>query len=74
MDIKVSEKDKKILEKYSIDVKKYDDLEDLLFEIDDVMTSYVDEYDEPLPEFLELEKVYDAILYENNSQFGNIAV
>ena len=67
MDIKVSEKDKKILEKYSIYVKKYDDLEDLLFEIDDVMTSYVDEYDELLPEFLELEKVYDAIFYENNS-------
>lgn len=59
--IKINEKNKKILKKYNIDIEEYDNLNELLLEIDDAMTSYVDEHDEPLTEFLELEKIYDEI-------------
>lgn len=65
MNLIVSEDDKKILMKYGIDVTKYDKLNDLLIEIDDEMTSHIDEHDEPLKEFLELERVYDRIFYAN---------
>lgn len=65
MSIKVTDEEKKILKKYNIDVEKYNGLNELLLEIDDEMTSHVDEYDEPLPEFFELEKVYDSIFYAN---------
>ena len=37
----------------------------MLIGIDDEMTTHVDEHDEPLEEFLELEKVYDRIFYAN---------
>lgn len=59
--IKINESDKKILEKYKIDYNKYEELNDLLIELNDVMISYRDENDEPLSEWLELEKVYDRI-------------
>lgn len=65
MNIKVTDEEKKILKKYNIDIEEYDNLNELLLEIDDAMTSYVDEHDEPLPEFLELEKIYDSIFYAN---------
>ena len=56
---------KKLIEKYKIDVNKYNKLNDLLEEIDEEMTAHVDKDDEPLPEFLELEKIYDEI-YDAN--------
>ncbi len=60
--IKINENNKKILlNKYKIDVDKFDEINDLLDELNDIMVSYVDENDEPLPEFLELEKIYDEI-------------
>ena len=65
MNIKITDEEKKILKKYNIDIEEYDNLNELLLEIDDAMTSYVDEHDEPLSEFLELEKVYDSIFYAN---------
>ena len=65
MNIKITDEEKKILKKYNIDIEEYDNLNELLLEIDDAMTSYVDEHDEPLSEFLELEKIYDSIFYAN---------
>lgn len=65
MKIHISEEDKKILKKYNINADEYNDLSELLLEIDDVMTYYVDEHDEPLKEFIELEQVYDRIFYAN---------
>jgi len=61
----ISEEDKNILKKYNINIDDFDDLKELLFEIDDEMTSHVDEHDEPLNEFIELQKVYDRIYYAN---------
>ena len=63
--MKITEKQKEILSKYDINVDDYNDLEELLFEIDDEMTSHIDENDEPLPEFLELEEIYDEIFDTN---------
>lgn len=59
--IKLNENQKKILNKYKIDYKKYHEINDLLDEINDIMVSFVDEEDEPLPEFIELEDLYDSI-------------
>lgn len=59
--IKINEEQKLILEKYKIKVEDYEEINNLLDEINDVMISFVDEHDEPLPEFLELEKLYDEI-------------
>lgn len=63
--LKVNEKQNLILKKYNIDYLKYKEINDLLDEINDIMVSYVDKNDEPLKEFLELEKVYDEIYYSN---------
>lgn len=63
--IKLNEKQKEILRKYNIDYLKYKEINELLDEINDKMISYVDYKDEPLEEFLELEKVYDEIFYQN---------
>ena len=65
MKIIITDQDKEILKKYNIYVNEYDRLRDLLIGIDDEMTTHVDEHDEPLEEFLELEKVYDRIFYAN---------
>lgn len=54
----------KILDKYNINYK-VDNLRELLINIDYVMTEYVDEQDEPLEQFLELERVYDEIYFAN---------
>lgn len=59
--IKLNENQKKFLNKYKIDYKKYHEINDLLDEINDIMVSFVDEEDEPLPEFIELEDLYDSI-------------
>lgn len=63
--IKLNEKQKEILRKYNIDYLKYKEINELLDEINDKMISYVDYKDEPLEEFIELEKVYDEIFYQN---------
>lgn len=54
----------KILDKYNINYK-VDNLRESLINIDYVMTEYVDEQDEPLEQFLELERVYDEIYFAN---------
>lgn len=64
----ISEEDKNILKKYNIYIDDFNDLKELLLEIDDEMTSYVDEHDEPLKEFIELQKVYDRIYYANKNK------
>ena len=61
----ISEEDKNILKKYNINIDDFNNLKELLLEIDDEMTIYVDEHDEPLKEFIELQKVYDRIYYAN---------
>lgn len=63
--IKITDKQKEILKKYKIDYKDFENVKDLLIEIDDEMTSHVDKNDEPLAEFKELESLYDEI-YNNN--------
>lgn len=61
----ILEEDKNILKKYNINVDNFESLDELLFEIDDEMTSHIDGQDEPLKEFIELQKVYDRIYYAN---------
>jgi len=63
--INVSQEDKDTLTSYKIEVDNYRTLSDLLDIIDEVMVSYVDEQDEPLEDFLILEKIYDRI-YDAN--------
>ena len=63
--INLNNRQKEILAKYKINYENKEILNDLLEEIDDVMVSYVDKDDEPLPEFLELEKIYDEIYDQN---------
>lgn len=63
--IKINSRQIEILKKYKIDYLKYNELNDLLDVINDIMVSYVDENDEPLREFIELEKLYDEIYYAN---------
>lgn len=67
--IKINKKDQEILSKYdNIKYKKYlementeENVEALLEEIDDELIEYRDENDEPLEEWLELEKIRDRI-------------
>ena len=63
--IKISDKSKKILEKYNIDYKQYDNVDDLLCTIDEEELKFYDKNQEPLKEYFELEKVYDEI-FDNN--------
>lgn len=65
--MKLLDKQIEILNKYNINYKECEDISDLLELLNDEMISYVDEDDEPLPEFLELEKVYDEI-YDQNTE------
>ena len=53
-----------ILEKYNIDYN-VESIGDLLINIDDVMTDYLDENDEPTKDFIVLEKLYDDIFDAN---------
>lgn len=70
--IEISEKNKKILDKYpEINYKKYigmeasdDNLDNLLEELDSALIRYRDENDEPLEEWLEIERVRDEIYYD----------
>lgn len=69
--INISEKDQMVLSKYkNIKYKKYLQMEatkkninELLEEIDDELIEYRDENDEPLYEWLELERIRDRIYY-----------
>lgn len=63
--IKITDAQKNILKKYNIDYNDFENVRDLLVEIDDEMTSHVDKNDEPLAGFKELESLYDEI-YNNN--------
>lgn len=65
--MKLLDKQIEILNKYNINYKECEDISDLLELLNDEMVSYVDEDDEPLPEFLELEKIYDEI-YDQNKE------
>ncbi|MEG1310314.1 MAG: hypothetical protein RSD06_05510 [Bacilli bacterium] len=60
MHVKLTEKQKEILEEYNIDyntnIKK-----ELLINIDFVMCDYLDKYDNPTEDFVILEKLYDEI-------------
>lgn len=73
--MRLSSKQKELLEKYSIsyedkEYKKSEDINKLLMEIDWEMTEHVDEDDEPLEDFLILEKLYDEIYYATTDEDG----
>lgn len=61
----LSDEQIKVLDKYNINYKECEDISDLLDILNDEMVLYIDDNDEPLPEFLELQKIYDSI-YEDN--------
>ncbi len=61
----LSDEQIKVLDKYNINYKECEDISDLLDILNDEMISHIDDNDEPLPEFLELQKIYDYI-YEDN--------
>ncbi|MDO5015307.1 MAG: hypothetical protein Q4E28_05080 [Clostridia bacterium] len=69
----IREESKKILDKYpNINYKKYVNLtpnakniNDLLNDIEDEMLLYHDRDWEPLEQWLELERIYDEIFYDN---------
>lgn len=58
----ITEEQKKQLEKYNIEIS---DVKNILLELDDEMTDHLDENDEPLPEFYEIQKLYDEIYKQN---------
>ena len=62
--MRLTKKQKEILDKYNISYE-VDNVNDLLINIDYVMTDYLDEKDEPTDNFRELEKLYDEI-YDDN--------
>ena len=62
--MRLTEDQIKILEKYNINYN-VKTIEELLRNIDWVMTDYLDDNDEPTKEFLLLEKLYDEI-YDAN--------
>ena len=60
-----------VLDGYNIDSSKYDDVDVLLDDIDEVMTdNYLDEDDEPLEDFRILQRVYDKIFDLNTDGDG----
>ncbi len=63
--IRLTDEQKKILDKYSIEYAKFDEVNDLLDSINDTMLTFVDNNDEPLPQFIELENLYDSIYNSN---------
>ncbi len=58
--MKLTEKQIKLLKKYEVNYK-VEDIDNLLINIDLIMTKYLDENDEPTEDFLILEKLYDEI-------------
>lgn len=63
--IRLTDEQKKILDKYLIEYAKFDEVNDLLDSINDTMLTFVDNNDEPLPQFIELENLYDSIYNSN---------
>ncbi len=63
--IRLTDEQKKILDKYSIEYAKFNEVNDLLDSINDTMLTFVDNNDEPLPQFIELENLYDSIYNSN---------
>lgn len=69
----IREETKKILDKYpNVNYKKYldakfgtDEFDEFSLDLNGEMVSYRDSQDEPLEEWLELERVYDEIFYDN---------
>lgn len=53
-----------ILDKYEVNYKSIDNIDDFLVELFDKMQDYLDKDDNPTKEYLELEKVYYEIYYE----------
>ena len=62
--VKLTPEQIELLEKYNIPYNGLN-LDQLLIEIDWVMTDYVDDQDEPTADFLVIERLYDAI-YDAN--------
>lgn len=58
--MKLTDEQIKILEKYNIDYK-VDSVDDLLINIDLIMTKYLDKNDEPTKDYMVLEKLYDEV-------------
>lgn len=62
--LNITEKQKEIMKKYNINYDT-DEINELLENIDWVMTEYVDKHDEPTKEFLIIEELYDQIYNQN---------
>lgn len=62
--LNITEKQKDIMKKYNINYDT-DKINELLENIDWVMTDYVDEHDESTKDFLLIEKLYDQIYNQN---------
>lgn len=62
--MRLTEDQIKILEKYNINYN-FKTIEELLRNIDLVMTDYLNDNDEPTKEYLLLEKLYDEIYNTN---------
>lgn len=56
----LTEKQIELLKKYNIDYK-VDSVDDLLINIDLIMTKYLDKNDEPTKDYMVLEKLYDEV-------------
>lgn len=62
--IKLNEEQIKTLKKYNIDYYSFSDIEKLIDVIFDKSLDYLDEKDEPKDECVELEKIGDYLIYE----------
>lgn len=62
--LNITEKQKEIMKKYNINYDT-DEINELLENIDWVMTDYIDERDEPTKDFLLIEELYDQIYNQN---------
>lgn len=62
--MKLTDKQMEILDKYEVNYKSIDNIDDFLVELFDKMQDYLDKDDNPTKEYLELEKVYYEIYYE----------
>lgn len=62
--MKLTDKQMEILDKYEVNYKSIDNIDDFLVELFDKMQDYLDKDDNPTKEYLELEKVYYEIYYK----------
>ena len=61
----ITNKQRGLLTEYDINPDEFTSITELLIKINSVMVDFIDEDDEPLDEFLELERVYDQIYAQN---------